>query len=209
MNNNSSFKTGYGAVKEPTCGWFAGAMQECNKYGTTNDITKSWNTEVGYKASTTGNISGIYDMSGGAWDYVMGVMMNQYGELCSGEGPTFHSGFNGPFCNKSGHLTTGVDFPASKYYDVYNYNSNFEDYHKRILGDATGELGPFSFRKYNSSERRVSSWYEDEAWYITHVDPWFTRGSDRAAGTFSQYIGHVMKYEGFRIVLTPQETSIE
>ena len=37
--------------------------------------------------------------------------------------------------------TTGISFPEeSKYYDVYPNSNN---YNKRILGDATGELGPF------------------------------------------------------------------
>lgn len=31
--------------------------------------------EVGVKASTTGNITEIYDMSGGAWEYMVGVML--------------------------------------------------------------------------------------------------------------------------------------
>ncbi|MEG1142957.1 MAG: hypothetical protein RSE41_11055, partial [Clostridia bacterium] len=34
--------------------------------------TTAYNTAGGYLASTTGNISGIYDMSGGAWEYVAG-----------------------------------------------------------------------------------------------------------------------------------------
>ena len=38
-----------------------------------------WNTPTGVNASTTGNIYGIYDMSGGAWEYVMGNMANSSG----------------------------------------------------------------------------------------------------------------------------------
>ena len=57
INNNSSYKTGYGAP--------AGSP-----YNVTNG---TYNTTLGKDASTTKNIYGIYDMSGGAWDYVMGV----------------------------------------------------------------------------------------------------------------------------------------
>ena len=49
-------------------------------------------------ASTTGNIYGVYDMSGGAYEYVMGNFANTIG----------HSGF--------------TTLPDSKYYDVYSSN---------------------------------------------------------------------------------------
>ena len=37
-----------------------------------NSSCNQWNTSTGVNASTTGNIYGIYDMSGGAYEYVMG-----------------------------------------------------------------------------------------------------------------------------------------
>ena len=57
INNNGSYITGYGAP--------AGS-----KYNDTNGV---YNTSLGKDASTTKNIYGIYDMSGGAYEYVMGV----------------------------------------------------------------------------------------------------------------------------------------
>ena len=65
INNNSDYITGYASVNEPTCG-YTGDNRACNQYGTTSNITQPYNTETGYLASTTGNITGIYDMSGGA-----------------------------------------------------------------------------------------------------------------------------------------------
>ena len=53
-----------------------GTSIEGNKNGTTADVTLPYNTSIGYTASTTGNITGIYDMSGGAWEYVMGYNVN-------------------------------------------------------------------------------------------------------------------------------------
>ena len=52
-----------------------------------------------YPQSTTGNITGVFDMSGGAWEYVMGNYNNTAG----------NSGF--------------TKFPESKYYDVYTFTS--------------------------------------------------------------------------------------
>ncbi len=43
FNNNSNFIAGYASVNEPTCG-YTDDNRACNKYGTTSDITVSYNT---------------------------------------------------------------------------------------------------------------------------------------------------------------------
>ena len=57
INNNSNFITGYGAP--------AGSDEV--------ETNGAYNTTLGTNASTTGTIYGIYDMSGGSFEYVMGV----------------------------------------------------------------------------------------------------------------------------------------
>ena len=63
-----------------------------------NTNTRSSTRNLNKVASTTGNIYGVYDMSGGAYEYVMGNFANTIG----------HSGF--------------TTLPDSKYYDVYSSN---------------------------------------------------------------------------------------
>ena len=216
INNNSDYKTGYASVKEPTCG-FTDTNEECNRYGNTEDITKPWNTSVGYLASTTGNISGIYDMSGGAWEYVMGVLLDQNGKPMSGRNSKYNSGFNGtlgcPTCDSdtSGltELTTGIPFSIlSKYYDTYAYAENDKTYQHRILGDATGEMGPFANVTYNSRDRRIGSWYQDESYFITNLVPWFFRGGSSGYGLgsgifyFTYENGSLYGGVSFRVVLS-------
>ena len=58
INNNTSYITGIGDKPSST----ASSVK-----------TNTYNTISGKNASTTGNIYGIYDMSGGAWEYVMGI----------------------------------------------------------------------------------------------------------------------------------------
>ena len=79
INNNNNYKTGYGAP--------AGSG--------TGDFNEAYNTTRGKDASTTNNIYGIYDMSGGRYEYVMGVYNNSKSS----------SGFN--------------SLPDSKYYNNY------------------------------------------------------------------------------------------
>ena len=100
INNNSSLTTG--------C---AGSSVDAEYASTCN----AWNTATGVNASTTGNIYGIYDMSGGALEYVMG----NYDDIIR------YAGFS--------------SMPEAKYYDKYtgtDSNSEFTTYH---LGDATKE----------------------------------------------------------------------
>jgi hypothetical protein len=216
INNNENYVTGYSAVKEPTCG-YTGTSEECNRYGTTDDITKPYNTEVGYLASTTGNISGIYDMSGGSWEYVMGIMVDKNGKPMSGRNSLYNSGFNGTFgcptcdSDKSGltELTTGHPFPTdTRYYDTYAYAENDETYNRRILGDATGEMGPFATATYGTQNRQIGSWYADEAWFVVLGAPWFIRGGEDSHGfgagvfAFANHYGNAIIRASFRVVLS-------
>ena len=213
-NNSSDYVTGYSSVNEPTCG-YTNTNEECNRYGTTEDITKPYNTEVGYLASTTGNISGIYDMSGGAWEYMMTFMLSSDGHFASGKNSKLNSGFNGkllcPECDgdTSGltEITTGLSFPTdSKYYHTYIYSELNTTYTRRILGDATGEMGPFE-ADFSFGTRPFNSWYADDAGLNYQVSPWTIRGATmehgHAAGVFAfgHTAGHGNSTASFRIVL--------
>ena len=100
INNNSNYTTG--------C---AGSSVSASEASTCN----AWNTATGVNASTTGNIYGIYDMSGGAWEYVMGNYNDTKGS----------AGFS--------------SMPEAKYYDKYTGTDSDRDFTKYHLGDATKE----------------------------------------------------------------------
>ena len=219
VNNNESFVTGYGAVQDLTIGYTGINISckenpnECNEYGVSSDIVKPWNTDIGILSSTTKNISGIYDMSGGVWEKVMAVMANQSGVPCSGRDENNHSGFQGPYCNSDGSFVGAENFPAdSKYYDLYLYADLYTYYSNRILGDATGELGGFRKVEYHSVQQSVqqfvSSWNEGSALFVYKQNPWFNRGGaylhGKNAGIFSfgYSIGSASGADGFRIVFS-------
>ena len=214
INNNSDYITGYAANNEPTCG-FTNSNEECNRYCNDGSCNTAYPNSL--LASTTNNITGIYDMAGGAWEYVMGVMLDQNGKPMSGRNSLYNSGFNGPFgcqtCDEdtSGltELTNGYDFPNLRYYDTYAYATVDEQYQRRILGDATGEMGPFNTQTYLTQTRQIGSWYSDETWFVLSYIPWFLRGSayyrgsDAGIFTFRNTYGHVSSNGSFRIVLMP------
>ncbi len=197
-NNNSSYKTGYASISEPTLGYNEGISIPENLNGTTIDVTRPYNTEVGYTASTTGNISGIYDMSGGVWEYMMGYNTNA-NTLGGDSGLTnIYSDF---FTNSK----------WEKYYDRYsNTEADLEQYQKGLLGDATREMGPFgNVNDPDNILRNRISWYSDLAYFLIPTSSWFIRGGLWSHGsgtgifTFNSGTGVEGKFVSFRLVLTP------
>jgi len=220
LNNNNSYVTGYAANNEPTCG-FTASNETCNKYCNNNTCNVAYpNNPINGSASTTGNITGIYDMSGGAWEYVMGVMLDEAGNPVSGRNSTNHSGFNGtltcPTCDgdTSGktNITDGYEWPEAKYYDTYIYENSSAHYERRILGDATGEVGPFGTVTYLTQSRGISSWYSNVSWFVFSGSPWFERGGYQSSGldsgvfAFGLENGRLQSWLSFRMVLSPNKS---
>ena len=184
INNNSSYKTGYSALPSTNQQTYPGTSGDGNTYNST------YNTEIGYLASTSGNISGVYDMSGGTWEYMSSHVSSNAGS----------SGFS---------ISTLTNY-ESKYFDIYSDSSTYTAYQYRILGDATGEMGPFNTFLYeNNSTRYHSSWHGDYSYFVGSSYPWFHRGGQNKysvlAGTFyfDYYSGENHDGIGFRIVLAP------
>ena len=149
-------------------------------------VCNSYDTEIGSSASTTGNIYGVYDMSGGAWEYVMGAIVSPDGKtMMSGYKTSAdqHSGFTGliyetgNYTNTDGYFT----FPEEKYYDKYSYSLSSIDRKRSKLGDAIRE--PYLIGD--------SSWYNGYSKLHFTEFPWLMRGggakSGRMATIFTSY----------------------
>ncbi len=164
INNSSTFTTGCAATVAALN--YVDKEQTDHTEGYYNVCENAYNTPVGVLASTTGNISGIYDMSGGSIEIMAAYRENTYG----------NSGFD----------ASSISNYDSKYFDVYPANSTATTYNNRILGDATGELGPFySYKDNDNYNRYHSTWYNDYAQYIESSSPWFIRGGYYYIGTLS------------------------
>lgn len=218
-NNQSYYLTGYAASVEPTCGYNRENVL-CNYHCHDNTCNYLYNSSLGYTASTTGNITGIYDMSGGAIEYVMGILADSTGKPPSGRSSVYNSGFKGnytcPTCDgaSSPSQTSGYEWPDKKYYDIYTFSASDQQFGRRILGDATGEMGPFGVEisatsSGTSVSNTVGSWYYDMGSFVSSSLPWFVRGSCLNHGintgmfAFASTTGAVNLSVGFRIVLTP------
>ncbi len=165
INNSSSYFTGRSGGRP---GYTSGytVAQGCFEYhglirtnnvacnptgnfsGTAGQFLTGANLFLAYGASSTGNITGVYDMSGGSNEF---MMTNYYGPTSpfnhSGANSTTNTGFNGIF-GGGGSLTTGRAWPEFRFYDRYTTTT---------LSTSCG--GSICFGHAFSSE--MASWWGD------------------------------------------------
>ncbi len=178
INNNSDFKTGFAYIKEPTIATNGSGYN----FGTISNVTQAYNSEIGVLASTTGNVTGIYDMAGGSAEYVAATLNGKVG--------------------RSGFTVEELE-TYKKYIDFYDEivietnetdeeesstkkSVSISSYDMRILGDATGEMGPFYYYSDEDNKSRGhSSWYSSYSDFIDETSVWFTRGTSVHFGKIS------------------------
>ena len=173
INPNSNFLTGQ-AGSGPSVG------------STTS--TSAYNSGNGPQASTTGTVYGVYDMSGGAYEYTAAYVANDNGSLTS----------NGASLVSGTAYTKDVYTKGSADDRPTNYAAAASKY-----GDAVYETSLSS----NGTPNRNTSWYSDDSNFPYSTLPFFLRGGSYSyasgAGLFSFYsnIGIAYIHYGFRPVL--------
>ena len=187
--NNYAFVTGCGA-----------------KIGSYNPSTcNSYETEQGMLASTTGNIYGVYDMSGGSYEYVMGNIVSPNSTtMMSGFSTSENSGYTGIIYDSGNYTTyTGTySYPDTKYYDKYSFGTRSSQIIRSKLGDGIKEV-------YNTS---LYGWYNDYSIVAYSSDPWFVRGGtgagdgifqvDYSEGGYNGEEDYVQQYTS-HLIMTP------
>ena len=186
--------------------WGAVAYLTVSKYGKGATSEVEQNKKSGYytgygadstlstgAASTTGDMYGIFDMSGGAWEYVAGYL-------------------NDPECMVEGqdryNYSKSLILAETKYKDVYeigssNAYSNCYTANNLKVGDALWEV--------TSNTGSTYAWYGDGSYFVGLHDsvhsPVFVRGglyddSGASAGVFcaSRRNGNSDSLNGFRCV---------
>ena len=147
INNCSSFITGVGGDTVSAGESSTTCTTDANKYSGVKGVL----------ASTTGNIYGVYDMSGGSVEMVMGNMSSVT------EAYTFYSS-NSEFAS-----SWYSNYSNRKYVNTYANGSTKNDqtaYNRARLGDATGEI-------VLSSD---NAWDSNNAQFLYSRFSWFIRG---------------------------------
>ena len=165
------------------------SFNEYAQNGTTTPKTQTYykyHTTNGVRGSTTGNIYGIYDMSGGSWEYMADYLAN---------GTTSYvTYFKQNVDNKYKTEYQGSGATDSIEDRTANYEANSNRYGDAVWETSNGANGQYSWNNDNSSFPYLSG-------------PFFLRGGDfaysSAAGlfSFSSAGGGAYNGWGFRPVL--------
>ncbi len=137
----------------------------------TTDITKTckYNEAGGENASTTGNVYGVYDMAGGAWEYVAGLLSNNKKNGNNTEKNNYYD-----FGNSNTNPNRYFDWYAGTSSDrTENYNVNTNKY-----GDAVYEIS-------SSGDSITASWDDSNSLFPFSSYPVFARGGHANDGSYS------------------------
>ena len=130
----------------------------------------SYNTKIGAKASTTGNVYGIYDMSGGTWERVAAF----YGEGNKSYTESSSYGFSMTQQSKS----SSGNFESTKY--ITKYGGSTSSYGNDVIykygkiGDSTKEV--YKGGNYTTTGTYYSNWFADDSNLARYENPFFVRG---------------------------------
>ena len=187
----------------------AGATEDASQVATTitelNNRTASgvyvWTQKSGTKASTTGTIYGIYDMSGGAWEKTAGLVNNGNENLAKYGQSLLNALNNG----KSSKYVTAYPYDSSVDKDGANIDTASTANRKantKIYGDG--------IRETSTGGTGKTSWHTDYSYFPAVYFPFGSRGGSlwegEGAGLFSFYRndGNSLFAGGFRSVLVAQ-----
>ena len=169
---------------------------------TTNGTYEYNEIGLGTYASTTHNIYGVYDMSGGAFEYVMGNIVSNYeSTMMSGYDPSYNSGYTGIVYDDGLYTpnTEGIySYPNAKYYDKYSFGTSDKQRIRSKLGDSIKEV-------LNTSSE---GWYSDSSYLADSLNPWFKRGGFYGYRSNANMFDSISDYgdangSSSRLVITP------
>ena len=174
---------------------------------TTTGNMYAWNQKGGTVASTTGNMTGVYDLSGGEWERTASYVANGHDNLLT---------YGSSIAYKDGTLKT----TSTKYTMVYPYDSAVDNSTKtdneenlnaasnanyakntKIYGDA--------IRETSTAGTGTSSWQGDYSAFAGLYTPFVVRGgylwNSSHAGRFyfNRSDGYSIFSGGFRPVVVP------
>ena len=157
-----------------------------------NNSGKKWNEYLGEDSSpsSTGNMYGIYDLSGGLWERTIGYINNGNANL-DGKGNSFVQ-------NSSTKYATIYQFSDEGVDDTEKQENNYL-LNKKVYGDAINET--------SVSGSGFTSWYNTQSIFVSSVGPFFDRGGCFDKNEISNNISFARAngvgnyFDGFRCVL--------
>ena len=160
INNSSNFITGNGGGSNTST-------------QTVSGVANAYNTEIGAKASSTGNIYGIYDLSGGEYEYVAAYITNADGKT---KRQSYGSSFASTEVNVEGYKTLSTEYATVYPFDSSDSVENNRKAYQNAnygYGDAVLEI----------SMVKRKSWNGDISGFLNSSNTFFIVGGYIATGT--------------------------
>ena len=179
-----------------------------------NNNNNKWNEYIGtnLSSSTTGNIYGIYDLSGGTYERTAGIVSNGNGNLYGyGKAIIDEAKVTYTVNEETGKVTVNRNTGSStKYATIYPNNdegqSNLNTASQRNY-EANASIYGDSIRETSTEGTLSTSWYSDCSYFPALTDQFFLRGGFWGDGSgaglfyFSRLNGNSSYNGGFRAVL--------
>ena len=159
-----------------------GTQQACS----TDNPQRAYNGTLGQLASTTNNPAGIYDMSGGGWEYVAASYTTNL--------------------NESGVSDTYSDYFGTKAHTPYVNTYNFDDSNSCTFATCGGQA---LYETNNGGSDSGTRWNGNYFVFVTSSYPWFERRGLYDYGSFSGPVfadggnGYASGGYAFRVALAP------
>ena len=173
--NNVNLNNSTGAQSVYAVTGCTGATEDASSVATTiTELNKRttlgvyvWTQKSGTKASTTGTIYGIYDMSGGTWERTAGLV-NNGNENLTKYGQSLMNALN--------------NGKSSKYVTVYSHDSSIDkdganiDTASTANWKANTKIYGDGIHETSTAGTEKTSWYGDYSYFSTAIYPFSVRG---------------------------------
>ncbi len=177
------------------------------------DKAHAYNGEIGVLASTTNTIYGIYDMSGGAYEYVMGNLTGYDNQSETSSSTYMTTQAKPPYVDlykesPYGNFTSGVSSGAAN--NPVGWGAGTDEYYWNNDICTWGTCGGHALhetKQYQSVSSRGQSWGRDSSYFVSSSSRWFLRGGSASNGSnaglfYSNYdYGSYASGYGFRSAL--------
>ena len=158
------------------------------------------NTANGVDASTTNNMSGIFDLSGCVCEYIASYISNGNENI---------SNYGGEYANTTANIN-GYKTLSTKYVTVYPYNSSNDTYTNNYSTYLEKKSETYGFGdailEISTSGANNTTWNEQSSWFLKKDYTFFQRGGKFNSAypgifNFISYKGIAIWDGGFRSVL--------
>ena len=174
------------------------------------DVDHSYIGDIGQLASTTNNVYGIYDMSGGAYEHVMGNLTSSDTETTPYNTTTMRNQVKPPYVDlykeSLGFDSTGSDDTNP----AWSYSANATLYNNDVCAwDTCGGHAIHETKRSQSSSKSYSSWGGTIGHFSDQEYRWLQRGgysnSGFNTGLFNINVswGGLYNHYSFHVVLLP------